>query len=52
MRRNIISVTIILIAVLIMLGGFIWYGESGSNKETPKRAKLVYEFTIRGDDYR
>lgn len=45
-RRKII---IILMIVVAMLGCFIWYGELGTNKEVPKRAKYVGNFIWRGD---
>lgn len=46
-NRNII---IILIIILAILGSILWYGELGTNREVPKRAKYVYNFQIRGDE--
>lgn len=40
-KKNII---IILIIMLLITIGFIWYGELGINKEIPKRARYVNNF--------
>ena len=41
--------TILVIAILI-LGCFIWYGELGTNREIPKKAKFVGNFILRSDE--
>ena len=47
-----INILFILIIILIVLSVFLWYGELGTNRDVPKRAKLVSNFLIRGDNYR
>ncbi|WP_236915807.1 hypothetical protein [Clostridium sp. Cult2] len=51
-QKNKINIMAILLIILILLGCFIWYGELGTNREVPKRAKLVSNFLIKGDSYR
>lgn len=46
------SLMTILILILLLVGCFLWYGELGTNREVPKRAKLVSNFLIKGDCYR
>ncbi|WP_162147639.1 hypothetical protein [Schnuerera ultunensis] len=48
-KRNILSVLII---ILLLVGCVLWYRELGTNREVPKRAKLVSNFLIKGDSYR
>ncbi len=44
------SIITVLIIVILILGCFIWYGELGTNREVPKRAKFVGNFVLRGDE--
>ena len=46
-KKNIIA---ILLIVILILGCVIWYGELGTNKEVPKKAKYVGNFLLRGDE--
>lgn len=41
-----------LIFLLVILGCYLWYREQGTNKEIPKRAKLVLNYNLKGDGYR
>ena len=46
-NRNIIIILIIIIAIV---GSILWYGELGTNREVPKKAKYVEHLLLRGDE--
>ena len=48
-KRTIITFLIIVTFIMVC---FIWYGEMGTNKEVPKKAKYVGNFFLRGDGNR
>lgn len=43
---------ILLMVLLVTIGCFLWFGELGTNKEIPKKAKFVGNFLLEGDNYR
>jgi hypothetical protein len=47
--KNIIAV---LIMMILILACFIWYGELGTNREAPKKAKFVSNFILGSDNHK
>ncbi|NLJ78082.1 MAG: hypothetical protein GX329_01835 [Tissierellia bacterium] len=44
------TIFLLIIAILIM-SCLIWYGELSTDKEAPKRAKLVYRTFMEGEEH-
>lgn len=51
-RINKKTLLVIIAMTVLIVGGFIWYGEQRANREVPKKAKFVGNFLIRSDNYR
>ncbi|NMB27305.1 MAG: hypothetical protein GX987_04560 [Tissierellia bacterium] len=47
-KKNII---VVLMIVILIMGCLIWYGELGTNREVPKKAKFVSNFLLENDRY-
>lgn len=50
-HKNKKKILILLLAVVFFLVYLLWYRELGTNREIPKRAKLVGNFILRGDSH-
>lgn len=45
-KKTIITLLIIVMFITVC---FVWYGELGTNREVPKKAKYVGNFLLRSD---
>ncbi|GFN35927.1 hypothetical protein [Tepidimicrobium xylanilyticum] len=50
-HKNKKKLLIVFLIVLFTTVYLIWYGELRTNREVPKRAKLVINLLMRGDSY-
>lgn len=47
-KKNII---VVLMIVILIMGCLIWYGELGTNREVPRKAKFVSNFLSGSGSY-
>lgn len=45
------DIIVILMIVILIMGCLIWYGELGTNREVPKKAKFVSNFLLGSESY-
>lgn len=52
LKANKKHIIIGLMVIVLTIGCFLWFGELGTNKEIPKKAKFVENTLLEGGNYR